>query len=176
MLKSLLLIIFAVFTQSAFCYDMPSSFIRIHHAETRFQHRNVFAASRPSNEALKTRLLAQYEAWKGTRYHMGGSSHRGVDCSALMQHLFSESMALSLPRTTSEQLQRGKAVSRGELKPGDLVFFRTGRARRHVGVFIGGDEFIHASTSQGVTISSLSNDYWRAHYQTARRVAVKMPG
>lgn len=107
---------------------------------------------------------------------MGGSSHRGVDCSALMQHLFSESISLSLPRTTGEQMRRGKAVSRGELKPGDLVFFQTGHRRRHVGVFIGGDEFIHASTREGVTISSLNNQYWRAHYQAARRVAVKPVG
>ena len=90
----------------------------------------------------------------------------------MMQHLFSESMALSLLRTTSEQIHRGKAITRRELKPGDLVFFQTGRRQRHVGVFIGGDEFIHASTSQGVTISSLNNDYWRSHYQAARRVAV----
>lgn len=136
----------------------------------------MYIAHDKTHDVLKARLLQQYSAWKGTRYHMGGSSHRGVDCSALMQHLFSESAALTLPRTAAEQMRRGKAVSRRELKPGDLVFFKTGRNQRHVGVFIGGDAFIHASTRQGVTISSLSNAYWVAHYQAARRVAVNTIG
>lgn len=160
-----------VISQAACASQSPVSLYSYSHYP-RFNTSNTFIARDMSNQLLKTRLLKQYNAWKGTRYHMGGSSHRGVDCSALMQHLFSESMALSLPRTTSEQMHRGKAVTRRELKPGDLVFFQTGRRQRHVGVFIGGDEFIHASTSQGVTISSLNNDYWRSHYQAARRVAV----
>ncbi|UYU32132.1 NlpC/P60 family protein [Siccibacter colletis] len=121
--------------------------------------------------SIKSRILEQYNNWKGTRYHFGGTTRRGIDCSALMQHIFSDSINLSLPRTTGEQIHRGKSVSQQQLKPGDLVFFNTGPDHRHVGVYIGGDEFIHASSSKGVTISMLSNRYWQHHYITARRVA-----
>lgn len=171
MMKSLFFVLFVIISRVTFAAELTSPIHTSPFHLTRMHSGKMFIARDMTNEVLKARLLKQYSAWKGTRYHMGGSSHRGVDCSALMQHLFSESTALSLPRTAAEQLRHGKAVSRGELKPGDLVFFKTGRNQRHVGVFIGGDEFIHASTSQGVTISSLSNEYWRAHYQAARRVA-----
>lgn len=124
-----------------------------------------------TDTAIKSRILEQYKNWKGTRYHFGGTTRRGIDCSALMQRLFSDSINLALPRTTGEQIHRGQSVSQRQLKPGDLVFFNTGPDRRHVGVYIGGDEFIHASSSQGVTISMLSNHYWQHHYITARRVA-----
>lgn len=175
MFKIVSFIFLALFSQASVAAHFPASFYLASHPHP-FSAHDTFIARDMTNQLLKTRLLQQYADWKGTRYHMGGSSHRGVDCSALMQHLFAESMALSLPRTTSEQMRRGKAVSREELKPGDLVFFQTGRRQRHVGVFIGGDEFIHASTSEGVTISSLNNEYWRTHYQAARRVAVKPVG
>ncbi len=87
-----------------------------------------------------------------------------------MQHLFAESASVSLPRTTSQQLKKGKAVRKTALQPGDLVFFSTGPRQRHVGVYIGDNQFIHASKEKGVTISSLTNDYWRARYLAARRV------
>jgi hypothetical protein len=56
------------------------------------------------------------------------------------------------------------------LQPGDLVFFKTGRKTRHVGVYLSGDEFVHASSSSGVTISSLDTDYWQRTWWHARRV------
>ncbi|HDR2454807.1 TPA: C40 family peptidase [Enterobacter ludwigii] len=119
---------------------------------------------------LRTRILDQYQKWKGTHYQWGGTTHRGVDCSALMQHLFSDAAHLNLPRTTGEQIHRGVKVAQYRLKAGDLVFFQTGPDRRHVGVYIGNSQFIHASRSQGVTVSTLTDDYWQAHYITARRV------
>lgn len=87
-----------------------------------------------------------------------------------MQHLFAESASVSLPRTTSQQIRKGTAVRKTALQPGDLVFFSTGPRQRHVGVYIGDNQFIHASKEKGVTISSLSNGYWRARYLAARRV------
>ncbi|WP_223297180.1 NlpC/P60 family protein [Enterobacter sp. 638] len=119
---------------------------------------------------LRGRILTQYQKWKGTDYKWGGTSHRGVDCSALMQHLFSDAAHLSLPRTTGEQIHRGVQVAEHRLKAGDLIFFQTGPNRRHVGVYIGNRQFIHASTSQGVTVSTLANDYWHTHFITARRI------
>jgi len=109
---------------------------------------------------LRSRILDQYQKWKGTHYQWGGTTHRGVDCSALMQHLFSDAAHLELPRTTSEQIHRGVQVAQYRLKVGDLVFFQTGPNRKHVGVYIGDSQFIHASSSQGVTVSTLTDNYW----------------
>ena len=83
---------------------------------------------------LRSRILDQYQKWKGTQYRWGGTTHRGVDCSALMQHLFTDAAHLNLPRTTSEQIHRGVQVAQYRLRAGDLVFFQTGPNRKHVGV------------------------------------------
>jgi cell wall-associated NlpC family hydrolase len=64
---------------------------------------------------LRSRILDQYQKWKGTQYQWGGTTHRGVDCSALMQHLFSDAAHLNLPRTTSEQIHRGVQVAQYRL-------------------------------------------------------------
>ncbi|EQA5670696.1 NlpC/P60 family protein [Cronobacter malonaticus] len=151
----------------AFSAALPASWHYYHSSQDisyRFKH------DAPPETLLKSALLNRYISWKGTRYHFGGTTHRGVDCSALMQHLFAESASVSLPRTTSQQLKKGKAVRKTALQPGDLVFFSTGPRQRHVGVYIGDNQFIHASKEKGVTISSLTNDYWRARYLAARRV------
>jgi len=75
-----------------------------------------------------------------------------------------------LPRTTEEQETVGSPVNRGSLEPGDLVFFKTGRFRRHVGIYVENGLFMHASASDGVRLSSLKNRYWRRHYWKARRL------
>jgi lipoprotein Spr len=120
---------------------------------------------------LKATLLKQYAKWEGTPYHLGGHQRRGIDCSALMQEIFRGTKSIRLPRTTGEQKQEGRHVRKQALRPGDLVFFKTSARAQHVGVYIGNDEFIHASRKVGVTISSLNNSYWKTRYETARRVA-----
>lgn len=114
-------------------------------------------------------LLAQHQRWVGTPYRLGGNGQNGVDCSALMQHVFSDSFGMSLPRTTGAQALHGQRVERSELRAGDLVFFRPPGSYNHVGVYIGDGFFLHASTSQGVILSELENDYWQRHYWQARR-------
>jgi len=89
-----------------------------------------------------------------------------------MQHLFRDSLQKSLPRTTFQQIRNGRKVSKNNLKPGDLVFFKTSPGDRHVGVYVGDHQFIHASKIEGVTISSLDNQYWVDHYETARRLVL----
>jgi lipoprotein Spr len=91
--------------------------------------------------------------------------------AGLMQHIFSDAAHLELPRTTSEQIHRGVQVDQYRLKAGDLVFFQTGPNRKHVGVYIGDSLFIHASSSECVTVSTLTDNYWQEHFITARRVA-----
>lgn len=118
----------------------------------------------------KSKILKQYSDWEGTHYRFGGHSHRGIDCSALMQEIFRGAVGMHLPRTTGEQIVRGHHIAKSSLKPGDLVFFQTSPGTRHVGVYVGDHEFIHASKMRGVTISSLDNRYWNSHYETSRRI------
>jgi lipoprotein Spr len=122
--------------------------------------------------SLRLGFMKQYQKWRGTRYHYGGNTPAGVDCSALMQHFFRDVASLRLPRTTGEQIRRGVSISRSELRIGDLVFFNSGPQNRHVGVYIGDNEFIHASSTKGVTISKLDNQHWDSRFMAARRVKI----
>ncbi|KAB1182789.1 hypothetical protein F6450_05480 [Photobacterium damselae subsp. damselae] len=111
-----------------------------------------------------------YRSWKGTPYRYGGTTRRGIDCSAFVQVGYSNVYDLALPRTTAEQVKKGKKISRANAREGDLVFFRTGRNSRHVGIYLGNSEFLHASRSKGVIISSLDNPYWRRTFWQIRRM------
>ncbi len=122
------------------------------------------------NLDIKSRLMDQYADWKGVRYRLGGETKSGIDCSAFVQRTFREQFGLQLPRSTSEQEVIGKHVSKGSLRTGDLVLFHAGSTGRHVGIYIGNDQFVHASTSGGVTISSMEEPYWKYRYNDARRI------
>lgn len=133
-------------------------------------------SSLPDEKEMRDRILSEFAQWEGVKYKLGGASKKGIDCSSLMQEIyhaaFADTLNERLPRTTARQIGYGVSTTRAELRPGDLVFFRMTSAERHVGVYIGDAQFIHASTSQGVMISSLQNDYWVKRYTTARRVIV----
>lgn len=109
--------------------------------------------------------------YMGIKYRYGGTTPAGFDCSGYTQYVFREA-GVSIPRTTGSQFGTGQAVAKSNLKTGDLVFFNTsGRGVSHVGIFIQGGKFIHASTSQGVTITALNDPYyWGSRYIGARRV------
>ena len=108
---------------------------------------------------------------RGTPYRNGGSDLTGFDCSGFTQYVFAQH-GIGLPRSVEEQSQIGKKVKPEELASGDLVFFSTvTRGASHVGIVIGGDEFIHAPTSNGVVrVEHLSSGYWSQRFLEARRV------
>ncbi len=116
------------------------------------------------------KLQMQYSKWQGTPYVYGGNSDKGIDCSAFMMRVFEASFNASIPRTTIQQVKVGQQVAKGRLQIGDLVFFKTGWNKRHVGVFIGKSQFMHASVSKGVTISKLDDPYWSSRYWQSRRI------
>ena len=120
------------------------------------------------NQALKQ----QHQHWKGVRYKMGGLSRKGVDCSGFVYRLYKDGLGVKLPRSTELQSQLGEHINKNQLKVGDLVFFKTGGLfkSRHVGIYTGGNQFIHASTSRGVMKSNLNNPYWREAYWQSKRV------
>lgn len=115
-------------------------------------------------------LRKEFFHWKGTPYRLGGDSKRGIDCSALVKNVYRDSFNLTLPRTTETQVKKGYLVYKDQLQVGDLVFFKTGWSTRHVGIYMGNNQFMHASTSKGVITSSLDNVYWKEKYWQARRI------
>jgi len=129
-----------------------------------------FSGDFNNQTAVKRQLLKQYKKWKGTPYRYGGTSLSGVDCSAFVQNTFHSKLGYKIPRTTRTQIKVGKKVSKSKLKVGDIVFFKTGRNALHNGIYLGGSQFMHASSSKGVTLSSLNNSYWKRTYLTSRRI------
>lgn len=123
----------------------------------------------PYNE-VQASLRQAYRDWKGTPYVLGGRSASGVDCSSFVGIIFDDYFGVDLPMNTRAQLNRGQGVRRVSLRTGDLVFFRTGRKTLHVGIMVEEGEFLHASTSAGVTMSSIYDNYWSNRYLGARRV------
>lgn len=111
-----------------------------------------------------------YKEWKGVRYKFGGNSKNGIDCSAFIQQAYKKTHNIQIPRTTLLQSKRGKRIKKSQLKLGDLVFFKTGRNSRHVGIYMEDGKFMHASTKKGVTISKLDNVYFNKHYWKSTRI------
>lgn len=106
----------------------------------------------------------------GTKYVSGGTSTNGFDCSGFTMFVF-DKIGINLPHQSGSQYQMGSAVSRDEMRPGDLVFFNTnGKGVSHVGIYVGDGDFAHASSSRGVTISSLNDSYYVNRYVGAKRI------
>lgn len=110
-------------------------------------------------------------AFRGVPYVNGGTDPSGFDCSGLVQYVYGR-YGVSLPREVRDQYRVGEKVDRDELEPGDLVFFSTvARGASHVGIALGGDQFVHAPSSNGVVrVERLSASYWSRRYVGARRI------
>jgi len=129
--------------------------------------------TRPQRRRIETdRLQQAARRWLHTPYRLGGSDSTGVDCSALVQHIYRDVYGLNLPRSTHGQRRLGFSVAFAYLRSGDLLFFRMRPSGPldHVGVYLGQGRFVHASSSRGVVISSLNDPFYRRHFVTARRV------
>jgi cell wall-associated NlpC family hydrolase len=124
-----------------------------------------------SDRKLVRQLLdAQYQEWKGTRYRLGGLSKSGIDCSGFVYVTFRERFGMQLPRDTDAQVDVGHKVAKHELAAGDLIFFKTGMGKKHVGIYLQKGKFLHASTTAGVMISRLDEKYWANAYWKSRRL------
>lgn len=116
-------------------------------------------------------------ALRGIPYRLGGTDTRGFDCSGLVQYVFALH-GLGLPRVVRDQYRHGASVKLDQLAPGDLVFFETqGSEVSHVGIALGGDQFVHAPNARGqVRINRLTSGYWAEHVIGARRLVAAPSG
>ena len=125
---------------------------------------------------LREEILLEVIKYLDTPYKYGGNTENGIDCSGFTKQIFSNALKIELPRSAREQFDVGEKVE-GDLDFGDLVFFNTRRRSNpgHVGIYIGDNQFIHASRTLGVTISSLDEAYYKKRYVGARRVDDELP-
>jgi cell wall-associated NlpC family hydrolase len=109
---------------------------------------------------------------RGAPYKDGGMDPTGFDCSGFVRYVY-EQHGVAMPRQVREQFRVGKNVDRDRLEPGDLVFFSTvAPGASHVGIVIGGDQFVHAPSERGVVrVESLTQQYWASRFIGAKRVS-----
>lgn len=122
---------------------------------------------------LADRIIEESRRWLGTPYKYGGCTRKGTDCSGMVMTIYLDIAGVKLPRQSRMQQEFCRKISRKELAPGDLVFFtvKSGSSRvGHVGIYIGKGEFIHSSSSKGVVISSLDQNYYVRHFHSCGRV------
>jgi len=117
------------------------------------------------------RLTSCALRYTGTPYVFGGTTPGGFDCSGYVRYVYAQ-LGVYLPRCADEQYLVGRNVNYSALQPGDLVFFQTYAAgASHVGIYIGNDKFVAASSSQGVRVDSMKSAYYASRYIGARRVS-----
>ncbi|HAS63789.1 MAG TPA: hydrolase [Vibrio sp.] len=150
----------------------------------------IIALSACSSQPSKTHLATQpltafeqdqrdaflgfYQKWQGVPYRLGGMSLNGIDCSALVKLAYQEAATINLPRTTALQANVGTEIDYHGANVGDLLFFKTSLRTRHVGIYLGNKQFMHASTSKGVMISRIDNPYWADVFWQVRRVDARL--
>jgi len=116
-------------------------------------------------------LEAVINSWVGVPYKYGGMSKRGVDCSGFTSVIYQDLYGIKLPRSAREQYINGTKIRSSQIRSGDLVFFRgvIGTGIDHVGIYLEYGDFIHASTTNGVVISNLDEEYYESRFVGACR-------
>ncbi|MBS4197260.1 C40 family peptidase [Bacillus sp. FJAT-49870] len=116
------------------------------------------------------KVAAYAQTLKGKPYKWGGTTTKGFDASGFTQYVYAKSVKANLPRTSADQFKKGKSVNLKDLKPGDLVFYKTdGKSVSFVGIYVGKQQFIGA-TSNGVKVQSMNLTYWKSKYVGAKRI------
>lgn len=132
--------------------------------------RSIFPADSKKTASDRSSIVRTALSFRGTRYRYGGTGRSGFDCSGFIRYVYGKD-GTGLPRTAAEQYRIGKKVSLSQLKPGDLLFYRTSRKRvGHVAMYMGNGKMIHAANPRkGVTVDSINSPYYKARFVGARR-------
>lgn len=165
-----------------YCQEEYQFFYRLKTAaKKRLANRNAgnfpqqrFKASLPAGAPVSVSsegILQVVNSYIGTPYRYGGSSMRGIDCSALTQNVYGQ-CGVRIPRTSKLQYNWGQQIRKSEMALGDLVFFATNFFRyvNHVGIYLGDNRFCHASSSRGVVIDNINKYYYQNRFVGARRI------
>jgi probable lipoprotein NlpC len=120
---------------------------------------------------VKEILYSELKEWDSVEFKIGGLTKEGVDCSGLVYIIFRSRFGIPIPRSTYGQVTKGREVTQDQLRPGDLVFFRTSTYTNHVGIYLENRKFLNVSTRWGVKISSLDNGYWAGKYWKSIRLS-----
>lgn len=132
-----------------------------------------FDAASRSASGKAGHLMAEARTWIGTPYKYGGADRTGVDCSGLVLEVYKKALGISLPRNSKEQSVYCVPIERENLQPGDLLFFASNRKDEevnHVGMYVGENMMIHASSSMGVIVSDLASPYYARTFKSAGAV------
>jgi cell wall-associated NlpC family hydrolase len=128
----------------------------------------------PPSPVAPTVIVSTALMYRGIPYRNGGSDPSGFDCSGFVQWVFAQN-GIQLPREVHDQFDAGQKIDLRDVQPGDLLFFETvSRGASHVGVAVGGDQFVHAPSSNGVVrIERFTASYWAMRFVGARRIATE---
>lgn len=116
---------------------------------------------------LNMPLYAQASLWLGVKYRYGGITKKGVDCSGLVYNLYKDAYGKKVPSSTSELSKKTRKISSRDLRAGDLIFFATTNKRKkisHVGIYLKNGYFVHASSSRGVVVNHISENYYKKNW------------
>ncbi len=119
------------------------------------------------------KLYLEAANWIGTPYRSGGDSRKGTDCSGMVHQIYRKVYRVQVPRNSEELKKNSSKVAKRNLREGDLVFFSSNRSKRrvaHVGIYLKNGKFIHSSTSRGVIVSRLSENYYTKHWICGGRI------
>lgn len=153
--------------------ESPRSY-PITYSEIEESNRLQFKYSILLNENVEnledTRLLAAVDEWYGVKYHYGGTSKTGVDCSGFTSNIYQSVYGITLSRISKDQYRDARHVQVDELKEGDLVFFNIrGHGVSHVGIYLRNGKFIHASVRDGVRVDDLTSGFYKDHFVSGGR-------
>ena len=144
--------------------------------KTNFKETKTEKSSKKKKSDKADAIIAYAKTYSGTKYKYGGTTKKGIDCSGLLFVSF-QSEQISLPRIARDMSKKGTKISLSKVQKGDLLFFKTNKKKRsinHVGLVVEKNKkglfFIHSTTSLGVIISSLDENYWKNAFVEARKV------
>ncbi|SHO51946.1 C40 family peptidase [Desulfopila aestuarii] len=140
---------------------------------TAFATERQYGSPRTSFGFTDKQFEKKVKEYLDVPYKTGGTTKNGMDCSGFSKTVYSKLFGINLPHSSVDQFRLSalRKIDANQLKPGDLIFFANKKKRKvnHVGVYLSDKKFIHASSSQGITVSSLDNDYWRNRFVGSKR-------